>query len=72
MSNGTARTFRLAPARPISRLEIAIFAQRDPGLTIVLVGGPETAPAVVTQGTEITANPQGAAPPATVPAAPQP
>jgi hypothetical protein len=72
MSNGTARTFRLAPSRPISRLEISIFAQREPGLTIVLVGGPETAPAVVTQGTEITANPQGAAPPATVPAAPQP
>lgn len=72
MSNGTARTFRLAPSRPISRLEISIFAQREPGVTVVLVGGLETAPAVVTQGTEVVASPEGAVPPATVPAAPSP
>jgi hypothetical protein len=61
MSNGTARIFRLPAAHAISRLEIAIFAQRAPGLTIVLVGGPETAPAVVTQGTEIESRPPGPA-----------
>ncbi len=67
MSNGTARTFRLSPPRSISRLEISIFAQREPGLTVVLVGGLETAPTLVTQGTEVPADPAGAAPSAVTP-----
>jgi hypothetical protein len=62
MSNGTARTFRLLPSRSISRLEISIFAQREPGLTLVLVGGPETAPATASQGQEVETNGPGPAP----------
>ena len=62
MSNGAARLFRLTPSRSISRLEISIFAQRDPGLTLVLVGGPDTAPAVVSQGGEVETNPLGPTP----------
>jgi hypothetical protein len=63
MSNGAARTFRLPAARAISRLEIGIFAQRTPGVTLVLVGGPATAPALVTQGTEIPPRAGAPAPP---------
>jgi len=40
MSSGVARHFQIHPLPPISHLQSAIFAQQQPGITILLLGTP--------------------------------
>jgi len=54
MSSGVARHFLIQPRPPISHLQSAIFAQQQPGITILLLGTPGDTRLLV-QGQEVPA-----------------
>ena len=63
MSSGVARHFLIQPRAPISHLQSAIFAQQQPGITILLLGTPGDTRLLV-QGQEVPAAGSAAVTPA--------